>query len=183
MRIIAGSAKGHPLKCPRGDRTRPTPDRVREAIFSIISARVSEAFVVDLYAGTGALGLEALSRGASGVLFVEKDPVALRCLRENIDACGFPEKSRVISAPVLSFLRNSTLPEETTLIFADPPYAGDAGTKTLLGLAKHAKSLSRAIIVLEHDPRREPDRIPDGIVVQDRRRYGDTCVMFLEILS
>lgn len=181
MRIIAGKARGHTLKCPRGVRTRPTPDRVREAVFSIIGDRVEGIRVADLFAGTGALGLEALSRGAAGAVFVEKNPAALRCLRENIRSCGFSDMADVVSAPVLPFLRTSGLPADTGLIFADPPYRGDEGTKTLLALAKHAKSLPGSIVVLEHPSGREPDRIPGEMVVRDRRRYGDTGIMFLTI--
>lgn len=139
------------------------------------------ATVIDLFAGTGALGLEALSRGASEAVFVERDPVALKCLRENIGACGFSNVARVVSSPVLPFLRRLDLPDAGAIIFADPPYRSGEGTKTLLALAKNAKSLSRSVIVLEHAPGREPDRIPEGMIVQSRRRYGDTCVMFLSM--
>jgi 16S rRNA (guanine(966)-N(2))-methyltransferase RsmD len=95
MRIIAGSAKGRKLQAPKGSKTRPTSDRVREAIFSIVGDLVVDAMVLDLYAGTGAMGLEALSRGARQAVFVETDIPALRCLEMNIRLCGYGDRSEI----------------------------------------------------------------------------------------
>jgi len=179
VRVIAGTAKGRTLKCPRGPRVRPTPDRVREAIFSIIGERVTEAVVLDLFAGTGALGIEALSRGAEHAVFVEKDRTALRFLRENIDICGFETRSKVVKAPVVPYLNSAEIPEDVSLVFADPPYRGGEGIKTLLALSKRVKSLSRSLIVYEHAPMDEPGSVPDTLRVVDSRNYGDTSVKFL----
>jgi len=183
VRIIAGTAKGRILKCPRGPRVRPTPDRVREAIFSIIAERVSDAVVLDLFAGTGALGIEALSRGAEHAVFVEKDRTALKFLRENIDICGFDKRSRVVKAPVVSYLNSAAIPDDVRLVFADPPYRSGEGIKTLLALSKRAKSLSRSLVVYECAPTDEPDPIPENLELVDRRGYGDTAVMFLEVMA
>lgn len=181
MRVIAGSAKGRSLKCPRGPRVRPTPDRVREAVFSIIGQRVQGAVVLDLFAGTGALGIEAISRGAKQSVFVEKDMTALKILRGNVDACGFKAQSRIVKAPVLPYLRSAGIPENVDLVFADPPYRSGEGIKTLLALSKRAKSLSKGLIVYEYDPGDEPEPIPENLEVIDIRNYGDTSVMFLEV--
>ncbi len=183
MRIITGTARGRPLKCPRGTRVRPTPDRVREAIFSIIGQRVQGAVVLDLFAGTGALGLEALSRGAEHTVFVERDRTALRFLRDNIDNCGFKDRSRVVKSPVVPYLNSAELPDDIGLIFADPPYRSGEGIKALLALSKRAKSLSRGLIVYEYAPADEADPVPGNLAVVDRRNYGDTSVMFLEMIG
>jgi 16S rRNA (guanine(966)-N(2))-methyltransferase RsmD len=183
LRIIAGTERGRSLKCPRGSRVRPTPDRVREAIFSIIGQRVQGSVVLDLFAGTGALGLESLSRGAEHSVFVEKDRTALRFLRDNIVNCGFEAQSRVVKSPVVPYLNNAELPDEIGLVFADPPYRSGEGIKTLLALSKRAKSLSRGLIVYEYAPADEPDPVPGNMTVVNRRNYGDTSVMFLEIIG
>ncbi|TNF45611.1 16S rRNA (guanine(966)-N(2))-methyltransferase RsmD [bacterium] len=183
MRIIAGTARGRSLKCPRGAKVRPTPDRVREAIFSILGQRVQGSIVLDLFAGTGALGLEALSRGAEYTVFVEKDRTALRFLRENIGSCGFEDLSRVVKSPVVPYLNSAELPDDLGLVFVDPPYREREGIKTLLALSKHAKSLSSGLIVYEHSPVDEPNPVPGNLAVVDRRNYGDTSVMFLEIIG
>ncbi|UCG38165.1 MAG: 16S rRNA (guanine(966)-N(2))-methyltransferase RsmD [bacterium] len=181
MRIIAGTAKGRRLRCPRGSRTRPTSDRVRESIFSIIGSRVEGARVLDLYAGTGAMGLEALSRGASLSVFVEKDQTALRHIRENITGCGFEGVSRIVRSPVLPFLKGQETLDPFDLVFLDPPYGSDQGTLTLLALTKHAKSLQGSLIVLEQASGVEPGPVPPGLRIADSRRYGSTRVTLLTL--
>ena len=183
MRIIAGTARGRRLHCPRGLRTRPTPDRVREALFSIIGERVRGAKVLDLYAGTGALGLEALSRGARHATFVEKAPMAMEALRANIRTCGFEDRCSAVKAPVLSFLRTWSPQEGMGLVFLDPPYRRPEGSLTLQALASHAKSLAGAVIVLEHAFDDPPKDTPDILKVSDARRYGDTSLTLFTMKS
>lgn len=183
MRIIAGSAKGRKLKCPRGRRTRPTPDRVRESIFSIVGEKVHGARVLDLFAGTGAMGLEALSRGAAGAAFVERDPRVIDCLRENARMCGFEREAAVINSPVFPFLRDGDMERGFDLVFADPPYGGSDASLTLLALSKRVKSLREGcLLVLEHAPgdRFEPE--PDCMEIIDERKYGNTAVTFLKVI-
>ena len=180
MRIIAGSFKGRKLVSPKGSRTRPTSDRVREAIFSIIGDDIKDARVLDLYSGTGAMGLEALSRGARQVVFVEKDPAALRCLKTNIKAAGCQVSCRVFNRPVLSYLQEPDLNDGFDVVFADPPYAGDLGTLTLKAVSKHAKPLKGCLVVLEHAPGRSPEAVPENMGVVDTRKYGNTGVTFLK---
>jgi 16S rRNA (guanine(966)-N(2))-methyltransferase RsmD len=179
MRIIAGSFKGRKLVSPKGLNTRPTSDRVREAIFSIIGDIVEDARVLDLYSGTGAMGLEALSRGASQAVFVETDQAALRCLQVNIEAVGCRERTRIINRPVLSYLEKTGPNDGFDLVFADPPYAGDLGTLTLKAISKHAKPLKGCLIILEHAPGRPPETVPDKMDRVDTRKYGNTGVTFL----
>ncbi len=179
MRIIAGTARGRKLLCPKGSRTRPTADRVREAVFSILAHRVADAGVLDLFSGTGAMGLEALSRGAREAVFVERDSAALRCLHRNVEACGFRESSVIIPSTVAHYLGRADLGACFDLVFADPPYGGQEGSLTLLALSKHAKSLLRSLIVVEHAPGSFPDPVPSCLEVRETRRYGNTSVTFL----
>ena len=130
MRIIAGEWRGRKLVAPLGMGTRPTGDRVRETLFSMLASRLGsfeQLRVADLYAGSGAFGLEALSRGAAFTCFVEHDAQALAAIRANIDALGAPARTRVLARSAAS------LPPEQPfdLIFADPPYSPDSGTAAL----------------------------------------------------
>ncbi|MDH5372871.1 MAG: 16S rRNA (guanine(966)-N(2))-methyltransferase RsmD, partial [Acidimicrobiia bacterium] len=119
MRIIAGHAKGRRLRSPHGLATRPMMDRVREALFSSLGARIPGSRVLDLYAGSGSLGLEALSRGAESSVFVEQGRAALDALRENVEMIGLD--GVVVAVDVASFLRST--PEQFDVVFVDPPYA------------------------------------------------------------
>ncbi|MDF1536885.1 MAG: 16S rRNA (guanine(966)-N(2))-methyltransferase RsmD [bacterium] len=178
MRIISGSAKGHKILCPKGKGTRPTGDRVREAVFSILGERVVGARVLDLYSGTGAMGLEALSRGADEAVFVERDPRALKYLTANIESCGLKIRSRVVARAVLPFLKTADLGSGFDIVFADPPYSGSEGSLTLSALSKRAKSLQRSLVVLEHSPGNAPGTAPDDMEPVDTRRYGNVCLAF-----
>jgi 16S rRNA (guanine966-N2)-methyltransferase len=178
MRIISGTAKGHKIQCPKGSGTRPTSDRVREAIFSILGERVIDARILDLYSGTGAMGLEALSRGAREAVFVEKDRKVTRFLSANIEACGFKEMTRIVVKDVGAFLKPVDNGTDFDIIFADPPYAGNEGSLTLSALSKRVKSLQRCLVVLEHSPENEPGPAPPGMEAIDSRRYGNVCVAF-----
>jgi len=180
MRIIAGTAKGRKLVCPKGSKTRPTSDRAREAIFSILGDLVVDANVLDLYAGTGAMGLEALSRGARQAVFVETDLAALQCLNTNIETCRYQDRSVVVSRPVISHLERLDPGDDFELVFADPPYMGDLGTLTLLAISKHAKPLKRCLIILEHAPDRIPEPVPRNMTRTDTRKYGNVGVTFLQ---
>src|SRR5215208_7039866 len=120
MRVIAGTYGGRRLQAPSGTDTRPTADRVREALFSILGARVDGARVLDLFAGSGALGLEALSRGAAGVTFVERAPAALRVLRANLAALG--ADAEIVPSDALRWLgAASAASRQYDLVFLDPP--------------------------------------------------------------
>ena len=121
MRVIAGKAKGISLKTPEGDHTRPTADRVKEALFSIIQFDLPEASVLDLFGGTGQLGIEALSRGAKKAVFVDEDEKACRLIKENQKRTRMESQASVIRGDYLSYLRSCR--EKFSIIFLDPPYA------------------------------------------------------------
>ena len=131
MRVVAGEARGRPIIAPEGNRTRPTSDRVRESIFNMLFSlgATDGATVIDLFAGSGALGIEALSRGASHCTFVEQDRRAVECIRENLDVLGFTDRSTVIQADVVTWIERNT--ERVDLILADPPYADDTWIELL----------------------------------------------------
>jgi 16S rRNA (guanine966-N2)-methyltransferase len=176
MRIIAGERKGHTIFAPKGLDTRPTSDRVRESVFNIVAPWVEGARVLDLYAGSGAMGLEALSRGAQRAVFVEADAEAVRAIERNLD------KLRLTGATVLRADATTGLAQEAAagrkydLVLADPPYAmTDYDT-----LARYLPRVLAAdgLLVFETDARTEPEL--QGLAVRTSRRYGSTRVTVFE---
>lgn len=175
MRVVAGVAKGRPLRAPAGARTRPTGDRVKEAWFSALQPRLPGAHVLDLYAGSGQLGLEALSRGAAAVTFVERDRRALTALQANIAAVDLPG-ARVLAADVGAVLQGPLDDAPFDLVVADPPYdLGDAALAAVLArLVEHLGA--GALITVERARRSGPVPWPADLGDADSRRYGDTVV-------
>ena len=172
MRVIAGRYRGRRLQAPAGAATRPTSDRVREALFSVLGDRVQGARVLDLFAGSGALGIEALSRGAAEVTFVDSAPAALRAVRANLDAFGATAEVR--RADARRFLGGApSAARQYDLVFLDPPYrlAGRLGSE--LTAALPAVLAPGAAVIAESD-RRAPLEL--GLPILDERRYGDTLI-------
>jgi 16S rRNA (guanine966-N2)-methyltransferase len=172
MRVIAGRWGGRRLQAPPGDATRPTSDRVREALFSVLGDRVDGARVLDLFAGSGALGIEALSRGAAHATFVDSAPAAIRSLRANLSALGADAEVR--RADARRFLgAASANGRHYDLVFLDPPYrlAGRLGGE--LAAALPAVLAPGAMVVTESD-RRAPLELELELI--DERRYGDTLI-------
>lgn len=176
MRIISGEFRSRLLKVPRGKNVRPTSDRTRESLFNILGSRTNLEGIraVDLYAGSGSLGLEAISRGASHVTFVEQDGRVLRTVQENARSLGVPERCRFVREDVLRFVRDSPA-HSFDLAFADPPYASD----DLEELPEAALRLIKpgGFLILEHD--RSRDFEGEGTLVL-QRRYGDTVITFFQ---
>jgi 16S rRNA (guanine966-N2)-methyltransferase len=169
MRIIAGLAKGRRLQAPRDGGTRPMTDRAREGVFSSLGEKVCGARVADLYAGSGSLGLEALSRGAAAVVFVERSRGALAALRANLGAVGLG--GEVVAGEVSDYLARAVGPFD--LAFVDPPYALPlASVKQVLDAL--ARRLAEGGTVVLHRRAGEGLTPPAGLVVTDRRRYGDS---------
>src|SRR5262245_29376047 len=152
MRVIAGSHRGRRLSGPRGISLRPTSDKVREALFSILGTRVPGSRFLDLYAGTGAVGIEALSRGARIVTFVESDPKAVQVARKNLTACGMLDDAEMRVVPTQTFLRQpQSWHGPYDVLFADPPYADEAAVGLVLE-SWHLNLLADgAIMVIEQD--------------------------------
>jgi 16S rRNA (guanine966-N2)-methyltransferase len=175
LRIIAGSARGTVIHAPPGHRVRPTSDRVREALFSILGPRITDAWVLDAYAGVGAVGLEALSRGAAGCDFIETDRGVLRYLKKNIERTRLGGRARVFTQRVERFVAGwRTADTPYGVVFADPPY-GEA-PEEVTGLLRPVVG---GLLVLEAADV-PPDPRFEGYALSDRRRYGKTALYFLE---
>ena len=175
MRIIAGEFRGHPLVAPRGRATRPTSDRVREALFSILGD-VEGLDVLDLYAGSGALGLEALSRGARHATFVETAHAATEAIRANVDTLEVKDRTRIVSGDVKRAFKG--LPPSIGLVFLDPPYAEGGVAQVLDALTASGALVDGAWIVLEHAARNAPPAGTKARELRFTRTYGDTALTF-----
>jgi 16S rRNA (guanine966-N2)-methyltransferase len=176
MRVIAGSAKGRRLVAPRGKGTRPTSDRVREALFSALQDRLPQARVADLYAGSGALGIEALSRGAATATFVERARGAHTAIKDNLERTGLALDAAVIHGDVRTALRHGLPGGPFDIVFLDPPYTIDD-----LELAEVLRLLvsslaDGAVVIVERARRAAPPRWPESLRPGDERRYGDTVL-------
>lgn len=171
VRVIAGTARGRRLEAPRGSRTRPTTDRVRESVFGALGSRLSleGASVLDLFAGSGAMGIEALSRGAASVTFVDDDAAAVAAVRANLLATGLGGGAEVVRQRVESWLATDAGARYVDVAFCDPPYAYDGWQGLLDGLRA-------GLVVIESDR----PIAAEGWGVARQRRYGTTFVTFAE---
>ena len=174
MRIVRGSHGGRVLRAPSGAATRPTSEKVREAIFNILPD-VEGMQVLDMFAGSGALGIEALSRGAAHATFIDQAKSALAAVRQNLRELGLEDRATVLAgdAVVLGARHVPTSPWQ--LVFVDPPYASDLAVRAVQTLAHLAPG---AVIVIEHDRRNAPPDPLGSLLRTDHRRYGDTLVSF-----
>lgn len=178
MRVISGRLGGRRLVAPAGPATRPTTDRVRESLFSILSSMdvIEGAHVVDLYAGTGALGIEALSRGAASATFVESARPALVALRENLQALDLEKLSTVVAARVDKLSKETRGAPPFDVIFADPPWVDLAAAVVAIEtLLARGRASSGATLVVEHASRDAAPTIA-GVTAVDTRVYGDTSI-------
>ena len=196
MRIIAGSKKRMPLLPPRDNTTRPITDRVKESLFSILQPQIPNKFVLDLFCGTGSLGLEALSRGALHALMVEKDKDAVQRLKKNIAKLNFEDCTTVIPADAFKFVTRPLPTHYDTndenvhhrpvgLAFVDPPYTLSKMTSIESKLGRLLVDLSRrldhrAVAVVRHERRGELSSCYGHLIISDRREYGGMALTFLE---
>lgn len=177
MRIVAGRLKGRPLQSPTWEGLRPTSDRVRETLFNIVRDRVADARVVDACAGTGALGIEAWSRGARHVVFVEQDRRAVTLIERNLAACGVGDGYTMVPVSIEG-TRDLVPAGSADLVLLDPPYAGhDAASMVRTAAGWLAPG---GLLVLEHAARAVPPDAPDGVPLVRRHRVGDTALAFYE---
>jgi 16S rRNA (guanine966-N2)-methyltransferase len=176
MRVIAGVARGVPLNAPRGRGTRPITDRVKETLFAILGERVPGSMVLDLYAGSGAVGIEALSRGASHATFVESAAPALASLRANLERTRLAPLARVEALHVERFLARPPDAQQD-LVVLDPPYESRAIVAPLRALVPHLAP--GAMVVVKHFWRTELPEVA-GLTAVRRRRFGETMLSFLE---
>ncbi|MGC2298825.1 MAG: 16S rRNA (guanine(966)-N(2))-methyltransferase RsmD [Acidobacteriaceae bacterium] len=182
MRVIAGEYRSRVLQAPRGLDTRPTSDRLRETLFNVLSPRISGAVFLDLYAGSGAVGIEAVSRGAREAIFVEQAETALRAIRSNLAALGIRGNYALEPRSVAAGLRRLTeAGRQADLVFLDPPYAQEgeyAMVLNLLGGECGGLLVASAVVIAEHEKRRELDE-RYGLLVRYRvLKQGDAALSF-----
>lgn len=173
MRIIAGTAGGRKLKSIKGTPTRPTLDRVKESLFSIINFYIPAASVLDLFAGFGSLGLESLSRGAKELLLVEKNKRNIQVIKENVEICNFSDKSTVIRDDVFIFLQN--ISSVFDLILMDPPYGKNYAVRALELIIKNKVIAQDGIVVVEHGVE-EKMKDYQFLTIIKSKSYGDTGI-------
>jgi 16S rRNA (guanine966-N2)-methyltransferase len=176
VRIVAGSRKGHTIYPPRGQATRPTGDRVREAAFNLIGP-VEEARVLDLFAGSGAMGLEALSRGAASAVFVESDRDACRAIDRNLEKLRLTGATVVCGDAVRALVAEATAGRLYDLVLVDPPYAMFSAQQTALATYLPAVLAADGLVVVETGAREEPD-LP--LARRTSRRYGSARLTLFE---
>ena len=182
MRVITGSAKGHRLKAPKGMSTRPMLDRVKEALFSILEGYGPiRGRVLDLYAGTGSLGIECLSRGAEWADFVEQSAHVCRIIRENLEHTKLLDSAHVIHAPVARFLATAHPQEKYAIIVMDPPYADPAIEKTIYAVNASGLLADDGLLIVGHSPRVALADSYDLLRRRKFRRLGDSCFSIYEV--
>jgi 16S rRNA (guanine966-N2)-methyltransferase len=181
MRVISGEARGRALYLPPQSKARPTSDRIKEALFNILAPVTGKLFL-DVFAGSGSVGIEALSRGASLVVFIEKEPVHCDYINRNLLRCGLTGNYDICKADLLKAIpmlaRKGMLFD---IIFADPPYEAGLVKQTLEYFANGKLFASDGMIIFQHSVREEPDwKQGRGLIVVDQRKYGDTLLTFLK---
>lgn len=177
MRVIAGQYKGAKLRSFTGGAIRPTADRLRESIFNIIGPRIYGRRVLDLFAGTGAMGIEALSRGALHAVFIDNNPIALDLIRQNLDKVKASGQATVIRWNISRNLDCLHDRAKMDFVFIDPPYRKHLVKVTLDNLL--ASDIGFGAVVVEHEAKESIDNLPAGFILKDQRRYGKTLVSFL----
>ncbi|HEX3030354.1 MAG TPA: 16S rRNA (guanine(966)-N(2))-methyltransferase RsmD [Clostridia bacterium] len=184
LRVISGTAKGHKLKTLKGNSTRPTSDRVKESLFNIISGFCEDAEVLDLYAGTGNLGIEALSRGAKFSVFVDKSRECFDIIRENLNATKMSEKALIMTTEVGNGIQKLALESRKfDIIFLDPPYNKNLIEEALYLISKNVIIKDDGIIIAERDV---ADNIPEevgSLRLVRNQKYGDTILSFYRVVD
>ena len=181
MRITGGEAKGRTLSFPSRSKERPTSDFLREALFDLLGSLQDKTFL-DLFAGSGSVGLEAASRGAQSVFFVEKNKHLVEVIKKNIQTCCFDKNCRIIAGDIEFGLRDLFRKKyEFDIIFADPPYNRNLVEATLKYLSKHQILRKGGIIVIQHSIKETYSKLDDNIYQTDQRKYGDNALTFLKM--
>jgi 16S rRNA (guanine966-N2)-methyltransferase len=182
MRIIAGTLRGRRISCPAGFSLRPTSDRLKESLFNILAPRLPGSLFLDLFAGIGAIGLEAYSRGAAKVILVEKEKRSLQCIRANMAQCGLTNELRILPLPVVHAL--AQLSSEAIcfdLIFLDPPYQQtELYRETLEGIGEQRLLKEEGLVIAEHPSRYALGEGFSRLSRIRQHRVGDTCLSFFQ---
>lgn len=180
VRIVGGSLGGRVLRAPGGAATRPTSEKVREAVFNIIGSVAGDR-VLDLFAGSGALGIEALSRGAAHATFVDAARPALIAIRGNLRELGLDDRASVVAGDAVVSAARHAPDAPWRLVFVDPPYRSDLATRAVLALPCE-RLAAGAMVVIEHDRRNAPPDALGSLLRTDQRRYGDTLISFYSLV-
>jgi 16S rRNA (guanine(966)-N(2))-methyltransferase RsmD len=179
MRVIGGQAKGRRLKTLKGRSLRPTADRVKEALFNILPHNLSGYKILDLFAGTGNLSVEALSRGGAEAIMVDSSRAAAKAIKENLRALGLEHKSKVWTTSVLRSIRLLSRDGKTfDIVFLDPPYEKGLVGQTLRAIARGGLLCGEGVLVVEHSVREKPESTYGRLALRDQRRYGTTLLSF-----
>ncbi|MFH1690444.1 MAG: 16S rRNA (guanine(966)-N(2))-methyltransferase RsmD [Candidatus Eisenbacteria bacterium] len=178
MRVIAGRLRGSVIRVPAGGAVRPTYDRVRESVFSIIEPHLDGASVLDLFAGSGSLGIESLSRGATFATFVEKDRRVLDVIRENVERLGLAEQCRLIRGDAPAALERGVPGGPFDIVFVDPPYSSGLAARTLELLASSPVLAAEALVVVERASTDTPQERAGRLGLFRSGKYGSTAVDF-----
>lgn len=182
MRVISGKAKGHTLKTAKGFNTRPTADRVKESIFNIIQTKVYDSIVIDLFAGSGNLGIEALSRNANKAYFIDNNRNSIQSIRENLKKTSLINNSEIIQMDVLSgIIKLSEYKIKANIIFLDPPYSKELIKPTLEAIFFYNILQPDGIVIVEHNIK---DKVPNNVHNLKRyrtNRYGDVAISFYRL--
>jgi 16S rRNA (guanine966-N2)-methyltransferase len=178
MRVIAGRLRGRRVDVPKGLAVRPTYDRVRESVFAIIGPAIDGARVLDLFAGSGVLAIESLSRGARSAVLVDTDPAAVAAIRKNAERLGIAGECEARRGDALGLLARDALRERFDIVFVDPPYGSGLHGRVLELLGEPGRLPSGALVVVEHPAR---DELPEScldLILKRTERYGSTAVSF-----
>lgn len=171
MRVIGGEFRSRALKSLPGMDTRPTPDRLRESLFNVLAPEIEDTVFLDAYAGTGAVGIEALSRGAARAIFIESNRAAAQIIRENLGGLGLLRRAEVVGGRVLQYLRHRT----ADIVFLDPPYAMEKEYAEALGILGETPP---PLVTVQHDVRRKLEDIYGGLRRTRILKHGDNCLSF-----
>ncbi len=178
MRVISGSARGKKLLCAEGNDIRPTLDRVKESIFNIIAFDVPNAFVLDMFSGSGALGIEALSRGADKALFLDCDETSISITKKNLDATHLESLSTVIKTDSIEYVKSTD--KKFDIIFIDPPYESDLYEKSLNVIKKSSALTNKGFVLLEYDSEITPEFDLCGFEIIKEKKYGRVKILILK---
>ncbi len=180
MRVIAGSAKGRKLESVPGTSTRPITDRVKEALFNILGASIEGARFLDLFAGTGAVGIEALSRGAARAVFCERDRLALRTIGHNLQATGLAERARVVAGDAFRFLKNPG-DERFDFVYIAPPQYKGIWIRALQAVDEGEVLAPGGVAIVQIHPKERQEVRLRRLCLFDERRYGSTLLLFYRL--
>ncbi len=178
MRVTGGIGKGRKLKVPAGLRVRPTSDKVKQALFNILGEKVESVHFLDLFAGVGGIGIEALSRGAERVVFVDDSRDSLHVVKHNIEQTGFSKRAQVVASEAITFLRKTT--EQFDIVFLDPPYS--LALEPLLDAVAQSGILKPGSVVIAEHFKKQPAPVrAGGLTLYREAQYGDTVLTFYRL--